>query len=105
MMKKQDWSNSPREDLKNINLIESLGWNRNFSYNDIRHQRINPDNVPHDPLSFKQGNYSLWKANHKWIIAYNKNGRYINHKQFNTIMDAVKTFKYNPAMFSNTDED
>lgn len=102
-MKQQDWSNvqTSREDLKDINLIESLGWNRVFHYEDIQHGRINPTNVPHHRISFKKDNFSLWFANHKWIIAYNQNGRYYNHQRFDNLLDAVLTFKNNKPMFIN----
>lgn len=103
VIKQHQWEKLMREDLKHINEIEMLGWNRSFNYNDIIAGRINPNNVPHNPVSFKRNNFSLWFANHKWIIAMNKNGRYFNHQYFNKLMDAVNTFKHNPAMFYGAD--
>jgi len=98
-MENQNWNSFERDDLKNIPLAESLGWNRTFHHQDVINKRINPNNPPHFSVSFKQNVYHLWRGKFNWIIATNINGRFENHTTFNELTEALNTFQSNKSKF------
>ena len=93
------WEDCQRDDLRNIPLMESLGYITVFNYKDKRYDRTNPLNPPHDPVSFENGNYVIWKCMQRnsagdliygWQTAYLREGIYTEHKWFPIIEEAIK---------------
>ena len=91
------WEDCQRDDLRNIPLLESLGYTTIFNYKDKRNDRTDPLNTPHDPVSFEKGNYHIWKCMQKvnghmiygWQTAYLVNDLFTEHKWVPTIEEAI----------------
>lgn len=90
------WEDCPREDLKNIPLAMSLGWEPEFSNQDKMYKRTEFSNVPHDNVTFKKGIHHIW-PNYKidkWQIGKLENGYYNPIKDrsfFDTLEEALKS--------------
>lgn len=98
-METKKWEDCPRNDLHTIPQMESLGYTIKFNYKDVRYDRITPQNVPHEPVSFEKENYMIWKCMKRfsdgdiiygWQTAYIIGGHFIDHIWFATLKECVK---------------
>ncbi len=85
----RDWPESGREDIRHANRAEELGFTLMTSY-----RFKDGTEIPHNCLSFKKRNTTIWlsvKDVPHWRAADEVNGRYINHRSFKWLIDALLT--------------
>ena len=104
-----NWKQFKREDLHNIPMMIEHGYQPVFNEKDIRNNRTDCFNPPHESVSFvKEKNngviiriWQLWKFSpiknngFRDIISYWRsaniiNNRFTNHASHNTLEDALK---------------
>ena len=96
-MSREKWEDCPREDLSIIPYAGEKGWSPCFSVNDRKWNRITIDNVPHDEVGFSKGNVRTWRVikrnddgiSYVWKVADIVNGRFTNHREYDTIREAI----------------
>ena len=98
------WLTMPRTDLNMIPKMHELGYVIQMNYDDKRHGRTIPENVPHNPVSFSKDNYYIWKGiktsrkddemfsdiTEVWHTARLVDKHFCNHKTFEDINEAIK---------------
>lgn len=115
-MKELTWSDCGRDDLQGIALAEKYGWRVCFEYWDKNYGRVTPEYPPINPVGFdllgEDGKEikHIWKTYKYvpnpdspyvmgvkmqfnmivsvWHCADMVNGRYCNHRKYETIEDA-----------------
>ncbi len=93
------WEDLPREDLKHISRLIEMGWLPIFSYTDKRYKRTDPDNCPHDNVSFEKGDSALrysygWLSDPQgWRLLKFDEGGYCTNPEYigETLEEFVKT--------------
>ena len=89
MIKHNEWSTIPREDLRYIPELEKAGWAVEFSYKDKLNGRTTPEHCPADAVSFRKGDYHIWNTYTKgWAYAKLYMGSFIEH-QYGDITDFI----------------
>jgi hypothetical protein len=85
-----------RDDLVYFQRMLDAGWEPHFTPNDRMAKRMTPDNIPHDPVSFKKGKFLIWRARTgkewnpgmpsvigiAWQVAELEDSHYVKHRGF-----------------------
>lgn len=83
-----------RDDLKYAQRMMDAGFEMEFSSTDRMFKRTTPDNIPHDPIGFKNGKYRIWRCRTGkawdpgqppvvgigWQVAELEDGYYVKHR-------------------------
>lgn len=91
------WENFKRDDLNIIPYAADHGWTPSFNHSDRTWNRITPDNVPHNDVTFNKNNKRLWcyvkRTDEgffvKWRVAEIVGIAYTNHRDYDSIKDAI----------------
>jgi hypothetical protein len=85
------WEDCPRDDLNQIPMAISKGWQPDFNSRDKRNGRIVPHDVPADCVSFVRGNVHTWKCyKHEepfsyWRVADLVDHSFVNRRDYDTL--------------------
>lgn len=97
-METKKWEDCPREDLNMIPQMIAKGYTPEFKQSDKQYERITPENVPHNAVSFVKDNLHLWKGyswktgTSYWIYAELIKGSFENHKDISTLNEFLSKY-------------
>ena len=80
-----------REDLKLRDYAIKKGWTVIYSQADLAYNRtgLTLEDCPHNTIIFSKKNKRVWYCRLGWMAADIKGGRYLNHRVYEVLKDAI----------------